>query len=517
MVKVRRSAVVDVPIEALWAVLRDFNSHGRWHPAIAESVIEEGREADEVGAVRRFSLVDGGLLREQLLSLDDETRSFSYCLLEAPLPLMNYVAQVRLRPVTDSGKTYWEWESRFDPPPGRRDDLAALVGKDIYEAGIRALERYLNDDGRYVVARAPEPPPAREVPGVPPERPMPRPPEIPGGSAVPGSVDAKAIVAERHGGPEVMRLQTVAVPPPGPGEVRIRQSFIGVNFIDVYCRTGYFDLLHPPGVPGMEAAGTVDAVGEGVSHLSVGDRVAYACPPVGAYADLRTMAADLVVRIPSGVSEEIAAAALLKGVSAGFLLHDVHRLRAGETVLIHAGAGGVGSLLVQWAAALGARVIATVSTEEKAVIAARNGAHEVVVHAREDFVEAVAEITRGRGADVIYDAIGRDTFDRSIEALAVRGHLVSFGQASGDIGARDIGGLASKSVTLSRPNYGHYTATREEMGFQADRLFDALARGLVTIEPPTRYALAEAADAHRDLEARRTTGSVVLVAQGGAG
>jgi NADPH:quinone reductase-like Zn-dependent oxidoreductase len=322
-------------------------------------------------------------------------------------------------------------------------------------------------------------------------------------------------VVERYGGPDVLRLRDVDVPAPGPGQVRIRQSFIGVNFIDVYCRTGYFDLLKPPGVPGMEAAGTVESVGEGVGHLRPGDRVGYACPPVGAYARSRTMDAELVVPLPAAISEEIAASVLLKGIAAGFLLHDVHPLKQGETALIHAAAGGVGSILVQWAVAIGARVIATVSTRQKADIAARLGADDVIVHAERDFAEAVADITGGRGADVIYDAIGRDSFERSLRALAVRGHLVSYGQASGPIGEWDIGGLAAKSVTLSRPNYGHYIDTGEKMMRQSGRLFGAMERGIVTIAPPTRYPLAEAASAHRDLEARRTTGSIVLV--GGAG
>jgi NADPH:quinone reductase len=301
------------------------------------------------------------------------------------------------------------------------------------------------------------------------------------------------------------------LPAPGPGEVLIRHTAIGVNFIDVYCRTGYFDLLKPPGVPGMEAAGVVEEVGPGVSHVSRGERVAYACPPVGAYCERRAMSVELMVRLPEDISDETAAAGLLKGVSASFLLHDVHPVTAGEVVLVHAAAGGVGQLLVQWARELGATVIATVSRDDKARIAERLGAHHVITYSREDFVDAVMRLTGGRGADVIYDAVGVDTFAGSLEVLAVRGHLVSFGQASGPVGSWDIDRFAAKSVTVSRPNYGHFTDTREKLLPHAERFFGMLRARRIVMQAPGRYPLARAADAHRDLEGRRTTGSLVLV------
>jgi NADPH:quinone reductase-like Zn-dependent oxidoreductase len=315
---------------------------------------------------------------------------------------------------------------------------------------------------------------------------------------------------ERHGGPEVLELRDWPLPAPGPGEALVRHTAIGVNFIDVYCRTGYFDLLTPPGVPGMEAAGVIEAVGPGVSHVSVGDRVAYAGPPLGAYSERQARPAELIFRLPDDISDETAAAGLLKGVAASFLLHDVHPVRAGQTVLVHAAAGGVGQLLVQWARDLGATVIATVSGEDKARLAERLGAGHVVIYTRENFADAVMRITRGRGADVIYDAVGADTFAGSLEALATRGHLVSFGQASGPVGNWDIGRFASKSVTVSRPNYGHFTDTREKLLPHAGRFFDMLRRRRIVMEAPRRYPLAQAADAHRDLEGRRTTGSLIL-------
>jgi len=511
MVEVRESTIVDAPVEEVWRVLRDFNGHDRWHPAIAQSEIEGGAPVDAVGAVRAFRLAGGGFLREQLIALSDEERTLTYCLLEAPLPLMGYVATITLKTVTDGDRTFWDWRSTFAPPAARRDELVRLVGEEIYKAGFAAIRRLVGrggqgaadyrESGPAAVLRRPEPAEAaRPPPG----------PAVPV-STVRAGETTRAILVERHGGPEVLQLREIALAAPGPGEVRLRHTVIGVNFIDVYCRTGYFDLLTPPGVPGMEAAGVVEAVGPGVAGLAPGDRVAYACPPVGAYAERRIMTPDLLVRLSDDISDDLAASGLLKGVTASFLLHDVHVVRPGEAVLVHAAAGGVGQLLVQWAKHLGATVLATVSSDEKADIARRRGADHVVVYTREDFSEAALRLTGGRGVDVIYDAVGGDTFAGSIAALAVRGHLVSFGQASGPVGTWDIGRLASKSVTLSRPNYGHYTDTPEKLAPHVERFFAAVRRGVVTVGAPRRYPLAAAAEAHRDLEERRTTGSLVLV------
>ena len=305
-------------------------------------------------------------------------------------------------------------------------------------------------------------------------------------------------------------MRDIALPDPGPGEVQIRQTVIGVNFIDVYCRTGFFDLLKPPGVPGMEAAGIIETVGPGVSDYRGGDRVAYACPPVGAYAERRNMAPDLLVHLSDDISDETAASSLLKGVAASFLLHEVYPVKPGDTVLVHAAAGGIGQFLVQWAKHLGATVIATVSTDDKARVAKARGADEVVVYSRDSFSDAVMRLTGGRGASVVYDAVGKDTFADSLAALAVRGHLVSFGQASGPVGDWDIGRFASKSVTVSRPNYGHFTDTPEKLTVHVGRFFGALRAGVLSVDPPNRYRLADAARAHRDLESRRTIGALVL-------
>ncbi|QKC72809.1 zinc-binding dehydrogenase [Mesorhizobium loti] len=505
MVKVCQSTIIEAPVDEVWAILRDFNGHDRWHPAIAFSEIEGGEPVDVVGAVRHFRLNDGGELREQLLALSDRDRRLSYCLLEAPLPLMGYVASIRLKPVTDGNATFWEWRSEFQPPAHRRDELVRLVTEDIYQAGFAAVRNLLKR--RSVGSPVETRPPQAIVAPTPPIN-MPHAPSriAPGQTAT-----TAAIVVERYGGPEELRLRDIELPPLAPNEVRIRHTVIGVNFIDVYCRTGFFDLLKPPGVPGMEAAGIIEAVGSAVSGFSAGDRVAYACPPVGAYSERRNMAPELLVHLADDITDEIAAAGLLKGVSASFLLHDVHAVKPGEIVLIHAAAGGIGQLLVQWARHLGATVIATVSSDDKARTVERLGAHHVIVYSRENFADAVMRLTGGRGADVAYDAVGNDTFAGSLAALAVRGHLVSFGQASGPIGNWDIGRFASKSLTISRPNYAHFTDTPEKLEPHVARFFQALRQGVVKVEAPTRYGLADAANAHRDLESRRTTGALVLM------
>jgi NADPH2:quinone reductase len=488
MVEIRRSVIVRAPLEAVWAVLRNFNGHERWHPAVASSEIEEGAEDDQVGAVRNFQLMDGGRIREQLLALSDVETSFTYCILEAPVFLHNYVANVRLRRVTDDETCLWEWRASFDPPTAEKDRLKRFVAEDIIEAGFRAFARSL----------ASGPP----IPAQISRRSLP----VSGASGI----ATTAIILTRYGGPEVLEAQNVFAADPGPGEARIRQTAVGVNFIDVYCRRGSFDLVTPPGILGLEAAGVVESVGPGVSNVSPGDRVGYACAPPGAYTQIRTMRSELLVRIPGFLSDEAAAAVLLKGITASFLLHDVYAVRRGDIVLVHAAAGGVGQLLSRWAKALGATVIGAVSTEAKADQAKRVGCDHVIIVSREDFADAVMRLIDGKGAHVVYDAVGKDTFEGSIRALAPRGHLVSFGQASGDVGAYSIDKLASRSVTLSRPNYGHYTDTAEKLRTQTDRLFAALQSRILVAEAPRRYALVDARSAHADLEGRQTTGALVL-------
>jgi NADPH:quinone reductase-like Zn-dependent oxidoreductase len=485
MVEVRRSTIVDAPLAEVWAVLRDFNGHERWHPIVASSAIEDDIDADQVGAVRDFRLEDGGRVREQLLALSDVANSFSYCILEAPVRLRNYVAHVRLRPVTENDTCFWEWSASFDPPPPERERLKRFVAEDVIAAGFRAVCSLLAGEVR--ASRAPKP------------------------VSTASGMEATAIILTRHGGPEVLVAQKVLVASPGAGEARIRQTAIGVNFIDVYCRRGSFDMVTPPGILGMEAAGVVESVGPGATNVKPGDRVGYACAPPGAYASARTMRTDLLVKLPAFLSDEAAASILLKGVTAGFLLHEVYAIKRGDVVLVHAAAGGVGQLLCRWAKALGATVIGSTSSDAKAEQAKRVGCDHVIVSSRENIPEAVSRLTDGRGVQVVYDAVGKDTFEASIQSLATRGHIVSFGQASGDVGAYSIDRLASRSVTLSRPNYAHYTDTAAKLKVQTDRLFAAMQSGILAAERPRPYALADAGAAHADLEGRRTTGALVLI------
>jgi NADPH:quinone reductase-like Zn-dependent oxidoreductase len=500
-VSLSRSTVIDAPVEVVWHLLRDFNSHAAWHPAIAASRIEAGEAGDVVGAVRAFRLSDGSRLRERLIALSDRHRELTYCLLEAPLPLDDYVATMRLRRVTDGDRTFVQWESRFRPPEDRAEALARLVAGDIYEAGFAALQRHFGTPAARPI-RAPEP--------MPPER-VETAAQPAAAARQDGAAESRAILVERYGGPEVMRPVTVRVPPPGPGELRLRHAAIGVNFIDIYCRTGFFSLLQPPGIPGMEAAGTVIDVGLGVAHLRPGDRVVYACEPVGAYAEIRTMPARLMIPLPADIDDETAAAVFLKGLAAEFLLHAIRPVRPGDVVLVHAAAGGMGLLLCQWASALGADVIGTVSNDAKAERALAAGCARVIVYSREDFAAEVLGLTDGRGADVIYDGVGSATFGRSLEALAIRGHLISFGQASGPVGTWDIGAVAVKSATISRPNFSHYTGDPDELRRSADRLFAALRRGDITPTIDSRLPLEQAATAHRRLEGRESVGAIVLV------
>jgi NADPH:quinone reductase-like Zn-dependent oxidoreductase len=492
--KVVRSTIVDASIDQVWEILRDFNGHDRWHPAVSASRIEDRRGSDEIGCVRDFALAAGGAIRERLLALSDRDRSFTYCILDAPLPLDGYVATVRLKPVTDGDRTFWHWESQFRPPPQREAELIRMVGEDIYEAGFRAIKDLIARQ------RAAAHAPARVGALVP--------------AAAPGpaqTLDCGAVVLARHGGPEVLEWRRISVPPPGPGEVRIRHTAIGVNYIDVYCRTGYFSLVPPGSVPGLEGVGIVTDVGPGVRDWAPGDRVGYACLPPGAYAEARTMRADLLVRLPAEIDGATAAAVLLKGMTAEFLLHRVARVKEGDYVLVHAAAGATGQLLCQWARALGATVIGTVGSPEKAAIARGAGCAHVVVYTDEDFVAHCRELTGGRGVDVAFDAVGRETLMRSYDALATGGHLVSFGQASGETAPVDIAAFAAKSAMVSRPNFAHFTDTPQKVRSITDNLFQALRKGVLRPGPAATFPLARAADAHQALNDRRRARAIVLL------
>ncbi|WP_298922224.1 zinc-binding dehydrogenase [uncultured Roseobacter sp.] len=490
MVTIRESTVIDAPAIDVWRLLRDFNAHERWHPAIATSFIEGGGAPDVVGAVRNFRLTDGGLLREQLIDASDLDMRLSYCLLEAPVPLHNYVAHMRLRRVTDGDACFVEWWSRFDPPAAEITKMTELVRDGVYRAGFRALQDWFGG--------GPQNAPA--VPSVLSTMPGPLPAS---------SLDEKGtgIFVQAFGGPENLVERPIEIPRPGPREVLLSQTYVGVNFIDIHTRTGHFNLIQPPSIPGMEAVGKVALLGAEVQGLSLGDRVGYACAPPGAYCSHRIMPSEALVTLPDTLSDAQAAASLLRGVTTNILTTDVHRLKVDETVIVHAAAGGLGQLLVQVCVARGAHVIATAGSAQGRDMALALGAAAAVDYRSSDCIGEIMDLTRGRGADVVFDGVGAETFETSLTVVAIRGHVISFGEASGDIGSWDIGSFSSKSLRISRPNYGHFADSFVE---NARSFFDMVAAGDVRIPNPKTYPLSDAKQAHDDLENNRYSGASVL-------
>jgi len=322
----------------------------------------------------------------------------------------------------------------------------------------------------------------------------------------------RAIVLREPGGPEKLKWETIEVGDPGAGALRIRHTAIGVNFHDTYVRNGSYRTLPLPGIPGIEAAGVVEKVGAGVSGFSPGDRVCYIDDKYGAYAEARLLPASLALRIPGGVSDEAAAALTVKGLTACMLLRHVHAVRRGETLLIHAAAGAVGQLLVRWAKHLGATVIATVGSAEKARIARGCGADEVILYREENFVPRVGELTVGRGVDVAYDAVGADTFQGSLDCLSLLGTLVNFGQSSGAVPPFSVSRLAARSLTLVRPLLFHYIRERAALEAMAQETFDAVREGVIAASVGLRLPLMQAGEAHAALESRATSGAIVLLA-----
>jgi len=319
-----------------------------------------------------------------------------------------------------------------------------------------------------------------------------------------------AIRFHKAGGPEVLQWEEVPVGKPGPGEARVRHSAIGLNYVDTYIRSGLYPAQLPSGL-GAEAAGIVEEVGPGVSDIKAGDRVAYGNSPVGAYSEVRVMPADRLIVLPKGITDQQGAAMMLKGLTAQYLIRQIFKVKKGDTILFHAAAGGVGLIACQWAKSLGATVIGTVGSDEKAKLAKDHGCDYPIVYTREDFVERVKELTKGEKVPVVYDSVGKDTFMKSLDCLRPTGLMVNFGQASGPIGPIDLGIFGAKgSLFYTRPTLNTYAAKRADMLVMAKDLFDAVTSGAVKIEIPQTYALKDAAQAHRDLQSRKTTGSTVF-------
>lgn len=321
----------------------------------------------------------------------------------------------------------------------------------------------------------------------------------------------QAIRIHQPGGPEAMQWQEIDLPAPGPGQARVRHTAVGLNYIDTYHRSGLYALPLPSGI-GMEGAGIVEAVGPDVKDLAEGDRVAYAAGPPGCYSEARIIAADRLVKIPEGISDQQAAAMMLKGLTTQYLIRRTYKVKQGDTILMHAAAGGVGLILCQWAAALGATVIGTVGDEKKAELAKAHGCHHTILYKQEDFVERVKEITGGKGVPVVYDGVGNDTFMKSLDCLSPLGLMVAFGQSSGNVPPLELGVLSAKgSLFLTRPTMMTYTAKREDLLAMSAELFDIVKSGKVKIDINQTYPLKDVVKAHQDLEARKTTGSTVFL------
>ena len=321
---------------------------------------------------------------------------------------------------------------------------------------------------------------------------------------------AKAIRFYETGGPEVLRLETVEVGEPGPGQARVRHTGIAVNFIDIYVRTGRYPAPLPSGL-GSDAVGVVEAVGEGVSEVAVGDRVGYLIGPQGAYSDVRLMPAAVLIKLPDGISDSTAATLMMKGMTAQYLFRQVFPLKGGETILYHAAAGGVGLIACQWARAMGVTMIGTVSTDEKAALAKANGCTHTIITGREDIAQRVKEITGGKGVPVVFDSVGKDTLEASLNSLQTRGTLVSNGTSSGPVVIDTMQLAAKGSLWLTRPAMMHYIMPRAHMLDMAQEVFDMVLAGKIKSEASQTFALADAADAHRALESRKTVGATVLL------
>ncbi|MGE0736266.1 MAG: quinone oxidoreductase [Alphaproteobacteria bacterium] len=328
--------------------------------------------------------------------------------------------------------------------------------------------------------------------------------------SAPQTVRAHRFIFEQPGSPDVLKWVEAEVGAPGDGQVRLRQTAIGLNYIDTYHRSGLYKMPLPSQI-GLEAAGIVEAIGKGVKGFKVGDRVAYGFGAIGGYSTHRLIGADKLVKIPSGIKDETAAAMMLKGMTAEYLLHRTYKVKKGDTILVHAAAGGVGLILCQWAKALGVTVIGTVGNDEKAKLAKAHGCKYPIVYTRENFVDRVKQITKGKGVPVAYDSIGKDTFQGTMECLAPRGYFVSFGNASGPVPPFDPAILAPKGLFYTRAALGTYVASRADLELSSGRLFNAVKSGKVKIRVNQRYALKDAPQAHRDLEGRKTTGSTVFM------
>jgi NADPH2:quinone reductase len=494
-VNVIQSAVIDAPIDRVWAVLRDFNSHEQWHPAVAGSRMENDIAGDVVGGVRRFSLSDGAELREQLLSHSDREYSFTYCILDSPLPLFDYMATVRLKPVTDGNQTFWDWRSQFRAPDDRATELENRVGRQIFEAGFGGLRTFLADQA------APSGPPLPE--------------EAAAVATTAGDelLPCRAVVAATAGGPEVMSLSDVTISAPGPRQVRIRQTAISVNYLDLQHRRGIAAGFDFPGTPGMEGVGQIIDVGPQVNGLFPGDRVAYMSRTPGSYTEIRCIDADVCIPLPDGVSDNDAST-FLKGVTAALLLSRVFGAAPGATILIQAVSGGVGHLLSQWAKSMDLTVLGTVSTAEKARFGRDCGCdYPIVVTDGTSLAADVMRITNGRGVNYWVQNSGTHGLDAAVACLARCGHCAVIGDRDGQSIPLDVNILKQRSLTVSAPVCFDYFDDRSYLHRLVHQLF-AKIQNRTIIPAIETFPLSMASEAHHRIESRQTMGAVVLTPGG---
>ena len=491
-ISVIKTAVIDAPIDRVWRVLRDFNSHARWHPAVAGSRMENDFDGDVVGGVRRFNLADGTELREQLLSHNDREYTFSYCILDSPLPLFDYVATVRLKPVTDGGRTFWDWRAQFRAPQDRAAELENLVGRRIYEEGFTGLRMFLAE--QTASPKSPIQKTATELAAA------------AGGEPLP----ARAVVVAAAGDPKAMSVKDVAVPGPDQRQVRIRQKAVAVNYLDLKQRRGLSDDFEMPGTPGVEGVGEIIDVGDRVNGLFPGDRVAYMSRLPGAYAEICCVAAKACVPLPAGVSD-IEASSLMKGLTAGLLLSRVFRAAPGDTILIQSVSGGLGHLLSQWAKSIELTVLGTVSTTEKAKFSRDHGCdYPVVVAEHASPAADVMRITNGRGVDYWVHSSGARGLDTAVGCLSRCGHCAVIGERDRESILLDLNLLKQRSLAVSAPVCFDYFEDRPYLQRMAHQLFAKIQNRKI-IPAVKAFPLSQAAEAHRHIESRRNMGAVVLI------
>jgi len=490
-ITVIRSAVIDASIDDVWAVLRDFNSHDQWHPAVAGSRMENGLDSDVVGGVRKFSLTSGEEIREQLLRHNDREHAFTYCILDSPLPLLDYVATVQLKPVTDGNQTFWDWRAHFRAPGERAKELENIVGTQIHEAGFTGLRQFLVQQ---IKPAQPSPQEAKAIKTA---------------VFVGEDLPSRTVVVTSAGKPESLTLENLTVSAPDPEQVRIRQTAIAVNRQDIsHCRISTTD-VDIPKTPGMEGVGEIIDVGRHVNGFFRGDRVVYLRRNPGSYAEIRCIDADECLPLPEGVTD-VEASILLKGLTASLLLNRVFQAATGATILIESVAGGLGHLLSQWARSMELVVIGTVATEEQAKFSRDNGCdHPIVVTNGTVLRDEVMRITKGRGVDYWVHRDGSHGLDNILACLKSCGHCAVIGDCGGSPIPLDFNVLQRRSLTISTPVVFDYLTSRPYLQRIAHQLFTQLQKQTITPTIQT-FPLSQVTEAHEQFGTEEAMGAITL-------